>query len=118
MLVVVKKPHIEINAEEIPEELINFLTETYKNVDIINNDDELINVAETAWYRERKENSSPEQVLRRYRRRNGMSQAELGRKLGIAKQNISAMERGSRGISKKMAHELAEIFQISPGRFI
>ncbi|MEA1910311.1 MAG: helix-turn-helix transcriptional regulator [Spirochaetota bacterium] len=47
-----------------------------------------------------------------------MSQAELGEKLGIAKQNISVMERGARGISKAMARDLAELFQISPGRFI
>ncbi|MDA3957937.1 helix-turn-helix transcriptional regulator [Oceanispirochaeta sp.] len=118
MLAVVKKPHIEINAEEIPEKLIKFLTDNYSKVEIINNDDELVDIRETAWYRERANISKPGQVLKRYRKRNGLSQTELGEKLGIAKQNISAMERGSRGISKAIAHELSDIFQVSPGRFI
>ena len=118
MLAVVKKPHIEINAEEIPEKLLKFLTDNYSKVEIINNDDDFVDIAETSWYRERAYRSTPGQVLKRYRKRNDMSQAELGEKLGIAKQNISAMERGSRGISKAIARDLAEIFQISPGRFI
>jgi DNA-binding XRE family transcriptional regulator len=118
MLAVVKKPHIEINADKIPENLLKFLTDNYEKVEIINNDDDLVDITETAWYRERANKSTPGQVLKRYRKRNGMSQTELGEKLGIAKQNVSAMERGVRGISKAMAHELAEIFQVSPGRFI
>ncbi len=118
MLAVVKKPHIEINAEEIPEKLLKFLTDNYSKVEIINNDDELVDISETSWYRERANSSMPGQVLKRYRKRNNMSQAELGDKLGVAKQNISAMERGSRGISKAIARDLAKIFQVSHGRFI
>ncbi len=118
MLAVVKKPHIEINAEEIPEKLLKFLTDNYHNVEIINNDEELVDITQTAWYREKANKSTPGQVLKRYRKRNGMSQTQLGEKLGMAKQNISAMERGTRGISKATAHQLAEIFQVSPGRFI
>lgn len=118
MLAVVKKPHIEINADEIPEKLLKFLTDNYSKVEIINNDNDLVDIEDTSWYRERANRSTPGQVLKRYRKRNGMSQTDLGEKLGIAKQNISAMERGSRGISKAMAHDLAEIFNVSPGRFI
>lgn len=118
MLAVVKKPHIEINAEEIPEKLIRFLTDNYSKVEIINNDDDLLDITDTSWYRKRANKSNPGDVLKRYRKRKGMSQTELGEKLGIAKQNISAMERGTRGISKAVSHDLADIFQVSPGRFI
>ncbi|MBI9105464.1 MAG: helix-turn-helix transcriptional regulator [Spirochaetales bacterium] len=57
-------------------------------------------------------------MLKRYRKRAGLSQSELALKLGMVKENISAMETGSRGISKATAHKLSEIFQVSPGRFI
>lgn len=115
MPAVVKKPHIEINAEEIPDKLLKFLTDNYEKVEIINNDDALVDIAETAWCREKANKSAPGQILKRYRKRSGMSQTELSRKLGIAKQNISAKKRGTRGISKAVAHELGKISRFHPG---
>ncbi|MBF9015719.1 MULTISPECIES: helix-turn-helix domain-containing protein [unclassified Oceanispirochaeta] len=117
MQAVVKKPHIEINADTIPEELIRFLNDTYGYVDIID-DDELIDIRATDWYQARLKRSTPGSSLRRYRKRNGMSQSELAAQIGTVKQNVSAMERGSRGISKVMVLKLSEIFQVSPARFI
>ena len=63
MLAVVKKPHIEINAEEIPEKLLKFLTDNYHNVEIINNDDELVDITETAWYRKGRISLLPDKFL-------------------------------------------------------
>ncbi len=117
MLAVVKKPHIEISADIISEELLNFLQNHYKNVEVID-DEELIDISETSWYQNKKNKTEPGNTLKRYRKRAGMSQPELAEKLGMVKQNVSAMENGSRGISKSTAHKLAEIFQVSPGRFI
>jgi DNA-binding XRE family transcriptional regulator len=117
MLAVVKKPYIEISAEKIPEELMNFLRNHYKTVEIVD-DDELVDISETNWYRSMASDRTPGSILKRYRKRTGMSQSELAEKLGMVKQNISAMENGSRGISKATAHKLAEIFQVHPGRFI
>ena len=54
MLAVVKKPHIEINIKgEIPEKLISVLEEEYgQDVEITEEDDEeLLNVFETDWYK-------------------------------------------------------------------
>ncbi len=119
MLAVVKKPPIEIAGDNIPAKLIKFLTDNYKKVEIINDDDILVDITKTGWYLENAANmSKPGDVLKRYRKRAGLSQKELGDKLGIAKQNISAMERGTRGISKANARKLAEIFQTSPAKFI
>jgi DNA-binding XRE family transcriptional regulator len=118
MLAVVKKPHIEISAEIIPEELISFLKEHYQNIEIITEEEELIDITETAWYRNMEKSMNPGSTLRRYRKRAGMSQPDLAEKLGMVKQNISAMENGSRGISKVTARKLAEIFKVSPGKFI
>jgi len=118
MLAVVKKPHIEISGDSIPEELINFLRSHYQNIEIIADDEELLDISETEWFQQRSEESSPGSTLRRYRKRAGMSQRELAEKLDMVKQNVCAMEKGTRGISINTAHKLAEIFQVSPARFI
>ena len=118
MLAVVKKPHIEVSGDTIPEKLIKFLTDNYKKVEIINDEEDLVDITETSWYLDHSKAYSPGAALKRYRKRANMSQKELGDKLGVAKQNISAMERGTRGISKANAHKLAEIFQTSPAGFI
>ena len=118
MLAVVKKPHIEISADMIPAELMSFLKEHYKNIEIIDDEEKLVDISETEWYQQMETNKTPRSTLKRYRKRAGLSQPELAEKLGMVKQNISAMENGSRGVSKATAHKLSEIFQVSPGRFI
>ena len=75
-------------------------------------------ITETSWYQKMQEETTPGSTLKQYRQRSEMSQTELAQKLGMVKQNISAMENGTRDISKATAHKLAEIFQVSPGRFI
>jgi DNA-binding XRE family transcriptional regulator len=57
--------------------------------------------------------------LRIYRENAGLSQDELGKKLGnIPRQNISAMEKGRRGISKEIAKKLSMILKAPVSRFI
>ncbi len=80
-------------------------------------DSELIDISDTNWYQDMTSKSTPGKTLERYRKRTGMSEPELAEKLGMVKQNVSAIENGSRGIIKSTAHKLAEIFQLSPGRF-
>ncbi|MDA3809746.1 MAG: helix-turn-helix transcriptional regulator, partial [Spirochaetaceae bacterium] len=108
----------EISGELIPEELLSFLKDHYKNIDIIEDDDSSQNITDTIWYKNMQSKSNPGSTLKRYRKRADMSQSELAEKMGMVKQNISAMEKGKRGISKATAHKLSEIFQVSPGRFI
>lgn len=117
MQAVVKKPHIEITGEKIPQELLKFLKKNYKEVDLIE-DDDTCDIAETEWYQTMKSKVTPGETIKRYRKRAKMSQVELAEKLGMVKQNVSGMEKGTRGISKATAHKLADIFQVSPGRFI
>jgi len=57
--------------------------------------------------------------LKQIRKDKNMTQAELGEKLGgISKQNISHMERDVKPISKKIAKQLADIFNVSVEKFI
>ena len=56
--------------------------------------------------------SKPGLALRGARIKEGLSQVELAKKLGIPQYNLSKMENGSRSIGKKMALRLAEILKI------
>lgn len=49
--------------------------------------------------------------LKGLRLREGYTQAELGKLIGVSQNNISSMEHGKRPISKNMAKKLAELFK-------
>lgn len=53
----------------------------------------------------------PGLALKGARAREGLSQSELARKLGIPQSNLSKMESGRRPIGKKMAVRLARILK-------
>ena len=119
MQVVVKRPHIKMEGE-ISSELITFLKERYGEVDVIENeDDEMVEIMKTDWYRDIRARTSPGENLRIYRKLHGLSQQELGCKLGrFTRQNISNMERGHRPVSKSAAKKIAELFDVSVEKFI
>jgi DNA-binding XRE family transcriptional regulator len=118
----VKTPHIKIDInEEIHPKVLTVLKEVYgKKVKLIKeNDDELIDVFETEWYKKINSQMTPGKNMKIYRENKKITQEELGIKLGgISKQNISHMERGIRPISLKNAKLLAKIFNVPVDRFI
>jgi DNA-binding XRE family transcriptional regulator len=121
MQAVVRTPHIEINIKgEIPEKLLSLLEEEYgDSIQVTEDDEETVNIFDTDWYREIRSKMTPGDNLRIYRQNAGMTQAELGEKLGgIPRQHISNMERGIRSISIKTARKLARIFNVPPEKFI
>ena len=121
MQAVVKKPHIEIKAEgKIPVKIINFLEKEYgKNFKIIEEDDELIDVFETEWYKETKNKTKPNDYIKIYRMNAKMTQQELGNKIGnFSRQNVSELEKGKRGISKDVAKKLSLIFKKPIEKFL
>jgi DNA-binding XRE family transcriptional regulator len=52
----------------------------------------------------------PLKVLREWR---ALTQAELGKKSGVATQYISQMERGARNMGRKVAAKLAKVLRVS-----
>jgi DNA-binding XRE family transcriptional regulator len=50
-------------------------------------------------------------ALQGFRHREGMTQAHLGKLIGVHQANISLMEKGKRAIGKNLAKRLAEIFK-------
>ena len=78
-----------------------------------------MDILETDWYAQIKSKITPGDNLKIYRENRGWTQAELGEMLdAIPRQHISNMERGVRAKSKKTARKLAQIFKVSPGKFI
>ena len=62
---------------------------------------------------------SPGENLKIYRENHGLTQGQLGELLDcVPRQHISNMERGVRSISTKTARKLAQLFTVSPGKFI
>ena len=122
MQVVVKKPLIKLEGDITPN-LINFLKAEFGPIEIVEvvdrNDDELIEVTESEWYRNIKKTISPGETLRFYREMRGLTQAELGVRIGrFSRQYISNLENGHRPISKAVAKRLAVLFEVSVERFI
>jgi len=119
MQVVVKTPHIRLEGE-VTDDLVDYLRQRFGEIEIIeNDDDELVEVTESDWYRSIKSTISPGENLRVYRELRGMTQAELGAKLGaFTRQNVSNMENGHRPISKAVAKRLADLFDVSVEKFI
>ncbi len=119
MQVVVKRPHIRMEGEITPE-LIKYMQEKFEEVEIIEDqDDELVEITKSGWYRRIRDQITPGENMRIYRKLYNLSQKELGRKLGrFTRQNISNMENGLRNISKTTAKRLAEIFDVSVEKFL
>ena len=124
MLAVVKTPHIRIHIQgRIPTRLMTALKKEYgrgvKLIEEVEDNDELVDVFKTDWYRRTKARLTPGKSLRIYRQNAKMTQGELGKRLGgLPKQFVSNMENGIRPISKNMALKLAGIFKTSVARFI
>jgi DNA-binding XRE family transcriptional regulator len=70
-------------------------------------------------FKETTENYTPQGLyLRGLRLREGFTQSELGKLIGVKQNNISAMEHGKRTIGKYMAKKLAEILKTDYRRFL
>ncbi|MGA2766071.1 MAG: helix-turn-helix domain-containing protein [Spirochaetia bacterium] len=122
MLAVVKTPHIRIHIKgKIPSRIVSALKKEYGNkVQLTAEDgDQLVDVFETSWYKRVRKTLRPGRSLKIYRQNLGLTQEQLGAKLGgLPKQFVSNMESGIRPISKKTAIKLGKLFKVSVARFI
>jgi DNA-binding XRE family transcriptional regulator len=119
MLAAVKKPPIEFTVQgEIPGKYLKLLKKYFGPALSVFEDGETMPVTEMDWYRKMEEKETPEDTLRFYRTLHKMTQVDLAARLGVTKQKISNMEHNAKPISRKTARQLAEVFRISPGRFI
>ncbi len=124
MLAVVKKPHTNTMLFKIkgniPAGVMEYLQREFgQNVEIVDENEELVNIFDTHWYKGIKKTISPGDTLRIYRQNLGLTQTELGQKLGkFTRQKISDMENNKRSISKAVAKKLSKIFDVPIERFL
>jgi DNA-binding XRE family transcriptional regulator len=123
MLAVVKKHHtdqalFEIRGD-IPTKVVEYLKKEFgKYVEVLKEDEDMVNIFETDWYKKISSTTTPGEVLKIYRENAALTQEELGRKLGkFSRQKISDMEGGKRSISKEVAKKLCQLFQVPVERF-
>jgi len=122
MLAAVKTPLIRIHIKgQIPKQIVTVLKQEYGDKMKLTeeDDDELVDVFQTDWYKRVNKGLTPGKNLKIYRQNMHITQEQLGIKLGdVPKQFISNMENGIRPISKKTALKLAKIFKVSVAKFI
>ena len=121
MQAVVKRPHIRLEGDFLPDNLIKYLRRCFGEVEVVEDeDDELQDVFESDWYKSIKAQTTPGDNVKIYRELHGLTQEQLGQKLGAKfhKQHVSNMERGQRSISKNIAVQLAQLFDVPLEKFI
>jgi DNA-binding XRE family transcriptional regulator len=118
MQVVVKKPRIDITGELSKRDIAHFIKRYgRRNVEVIDND--TIPIEEVPWIKKlMDEKVNPAESLKLFRKRDGLTQAELAKKVGEYKQNISGFEKGTRNISLEMAKKFGKLFGTSYHNFI
>jgi DNA-binding XRE family transcriptional regulator len=110
MLVVEKARHIEVEIKgKGADSVIAALRREFPRLKVTD-DDELVDVFETDWYKKIEARSTPGTTLHAYRYRDGFTQAQLAKLLGVSRQIVCDMEKDRRPISGKTARLLTDIF--------
>jgi DNA-binding XRE family transcriptional regulator len=121
MQVIVKTSKAKIKMEgDIPNDLLNAVNKAFKKAVRIFNDEgeEIVLATESDWFKKIEKEATPGKVINIYRENLGLSQAELGKKIGKSIQYISDLENARRNVSIDVAKQLAAIFDISIVRLI
>jgi DNA-binding XRE family transcriptional regulator len=103
-----KPVSFRVEGENIPKAVLAFLNALFPDHVRIDDDEDLVSVEDTDWYKKAKARMTPAKSLKIMRTNAGLTQKQLADKIGIAKQNYNSLERGSRPISMMMAKKLAD----------
>jgi hypothetical protein len=124
MLAVVKK-HLseEILFEikgNIPSEVTDYLAREFgQDFEIRENDEYLVNIFDTDWYREMSALTTPGDTMKIYRENFRFTYMELCSKIGkFTEQQIYDMENSRSDISKETAETLSRLFGVPTDRFL
>ncbi len=119
---VVKKHHIEIKIGlrrprfyTVPKEIVNGLEKVLKQY----LSDTQGRVSPNEVFKEiNQKYSKAGNVLAGLRLRDGMTQAQLAKKIGSSQSAVAAIENGTRGIGKSLAAKLAKVFKTNSKVFL
>ncbi len=101
-----------------PPRVLRDVYRRYSRYIVQGDENELVEWKKTDLHREIAAKITPADYLRNLRQAAGWSLRELGEKIGVTAQRIYDFENGHRGISKAIAKQLGELFNISPAMFI
>lgn len=103
-----KPVSFRVEGKNIPKAVLAFLDALFPDHVRIDDDEDLVAVEGTDWYKKAKAKMTPAKALKIMRTNAGLTQIQLADKVGIAKQNYNSLERGARPISMMMAKKLAD----------
>ena len=114
MLAVVRKPHTEISLSGVGAQEIIKLLRSHFAVEVLDpkprdNDDELVDIETTDWWRDNKY-----RVLAGARLKLDMTHKELAARSGIRQAVISEYESGKRKLTLRAAIKLAQALDTTP----
>ena len=115
MLAVVKTPHIDVRIEgEISPFMMEVLKKEYgRKLHLEAEDEESVDYFETALAKTLDKRATPGGCIQIYRENLGLTQEDLGEKVGVSKQYVSDWEHGRRHVSTAKAKKLSQLFHIS-----
>ena len=113
MLVLVKKPHIEISIHgENSHELLNWIKKKYDIAILADeSEDEFVSIESTDYWQEMEKNRIGN-LLAGARLKAGLTQAQLAKKLNIRQNMVSDYEHGRRNFSDAMAKRLSKTLKV------
>ena len=119
MLVHAKTPRIDVRISgRGARQVANLLRRTYRDVRVLPDVGESVDVTETDWFKGVSMRMNPGKALYVYRDNANLTLAELSAKTGIAESHLSAMENGKRGIGKVTAQKLGKALKCDYRRFL
>ncbi len=116
MLVLVKKPHIELSIHgEHADELITWISKKFEVSILTSDKSDSMPVEETDFWKEMQSNRIGN-LLAAARLKAGLTQVQLAKKMRIRQNMISDYERGKRRLAPDMAKRLAKALHIKADR--
>ena len=112
---------ISIEGVNVPAFFVDLVKRLFPSVDTVvddGDDEDVVNVEDTDWFKEMEARRTPAKTLRVMRTAAGLTQKELADRLGMAKSNLCALEKGSRPISELMASKIAKALGTSMEMFL
>lgn len=120
MLAVVKTPHIDVRIQgDISPFMMEVLKKEYgRKLHVQNEKEESVDYFETALAKALDKKVTAADCIQIYRENLGLTQEELGEKVGVSKNYVSDWENGHRKVSKDKAKKLSQMFHISAEHFL
>ena len=105
---------------EIPSQVLVYLQQQFgANLNLVEDEEETVNIFDTAWYKQVSSALTPGDAMKIYRENHGLTKLELADKLGNMKsEEIADIESNKREINLELAEKLSELFNVPIERFI